>query len=131
MITPEQLTEIDALTEAAEPGPWKHIKDFSSSLMCYVCASDVPSKCGPEGYPVCMVTGTDASAEFIAAARTNVPLLTAEIRRLQESITVALDGRDETIRRLQAEVQRIQPQLQGSAQPDTSAAGTEWAKEGK
>jgi hypothetical protein len=68
-MTNEELTHLDALAAAATPGPWeafKTIRDYGDvEQLMY----------GDVGMPM-------ADATFIAAARTGVPALVAEVRKL-------------------------------------------------
>lgn len=68
-MTEQELADLDALAAAATPGPWEQIdsRAYSSGT----------------GLQVCLCNETDADAAFIAAARTAVPALVAEVRRLQ------------------------------------------------
>jgi hypothetical protein len=84
-MTPEQLTEIELRAAAATPGPWqvlsacppgKHDRDKDEM---WVGTSDrVTIAILGERY-----TTAPAEAEFIAHARTDVPALVTEIRRLR------------------------------------------------
>jgi hypothetical protein len=102
----EELDSIEQRAAAATPGPW-YVRflddDFASSL---VAVSTVPDTGRGERWPSFdhreMVAGTliqaparyidvedskwDENAAFIAAARTDVPLLVEEIRRLRRLI---------------------------------------------
>ncbi len=93
MITPEQLAEIDALTEKATPGPWstgfheihkyygQNVSTFEVAGwdMCWIAKVQEHRSCS-------QTSKGNVNGEFIAAARTNVPLLTAEIRRLRAEV---------------------------------------------
>ncbi|MEH1096943.1 hypothetical protein [Micromonospora sp. CPCC 205739] len=101
-ISDEELAEIEELADAATPGPW-HVRqlddDFAMSL---VAISTIPDTGLGERWPDFdhheMVAATlvqhpryvdiaderwDENAQFIASARSNVPRLIAEIRRLR------------------------------------------------
>lgn len=76
MISPEQLDLIEARADAATEGPWAedHEGETAVTFRCY--------KIKQKDYPL-MVIATDPDAEFIGYAREDVPLLIAEVRRLQ------------------------------------------------
>lgn len=75
-MTEQQLADLDALAAAATPGPWEQIdsRAYSSGT----------------GLQVCLCNETDADAAFIAAARTAVPALVAEVRRLRHELARAM-----------------------------------------
>ena len=75
-MTAERLAEIEARANAATPGPWwpEHRGVMAE---------------GVEIVDDCAVAGWDAYPEnqaFIAAARTDVPALVAEVRRLTAAL---------------------------------------------
>lgn len=75
-LTAERLAEIEARASAATPGPWwpEHRGVMAE---------------GVEIVDDCAVAGWDAYPEnqvFIAAARTDVPALVAEVRRLTAAL---------------------------------------------
>ncbi|MFN7185996.1 MAG: hypothetical protein ACK5VE_06490 [Alphaproteobacteria bacterium] len=76
-MTEQELADLDALAAAATPGPWEQIdsRAYSSGT----------------GLQVCLCNETDADAAFIAAARTAVPALVAEVRRLRGVVREAWD----------------------------------------
>lgn len=78
---PIDLDVIEARTNAATVGPWKIEWDTDD-------VSDVPFpiSIGPIGYLEHRGDREVADAEFIAADRTDVPALLAEIRRLRQHI---------------------------------------------
>ncbi|MEV4159250.1 hypothetical protein [Nonomuraea dietziae] len=102
-ITDSELQEIDSRAQAATPGPW-HVRflddDAAANL---VAVSTVPDTGGGERWPEWdnseMVAATlvqfpkpyvaspddrwDENAAFIAHARSDVPRLLAEVRRLR------------------------------------------------
>ena len=77
----KQLAEILSRAEKASPGPWKSFvegRDHSSGSSFI--------RVGPDGDrrpDIEILGGTTADQDFIAHARQDVPLLVAEIRRLQ------------------------------------------------
>ena len=85
----DHLDEIEARAEAATPGPWRAslldgvtYEDGSSS---HVAGIYPGSTSGPP--PVFVTNSIDRrDAEFIAASRTDVPALLAEVRRLQAAV---------------------------------------------
>ena len=81
-ITAERLAEIEERANAATPGPWwpEHRGVMAE---------------GVEIVDDCAVAGWDVYPEnqaFIAAARTDVPALVAEVRRLAAALDAAADG---------------------------------------
>jgi hypothetical protein len=85
-LTDDELKAIEARANAATPGPWKAEGDDECIL--YVRAAN--------GHTVVTtdsgVYTTDEDAIFIAAARTDVPKLVAEVRRLREAFVDAWDA---------------------------------------
>ena len=83
-ITKTELEAIKRRCEAATDGPW------NSEGSPYVFAKVPDGRPNGEGIVHCEcyvrrgVTDDKANAEFIAAARTDVPELVAEVERLQE-----------------------------------------------
>lgn len=67
-----ELDAIEQRANAATPGPWRSVEvdDPYVALML---------ESGAEGWPA----ATDADRAFIAAARSDVPALVAEVRRLR------------------------------------------------
>jgi hypothetical protein len=78
-ITEEQLAEIEARANAATPGPWRE------SASCGL-VSDHPHVTRD----VWSIPKLDGDMPFIAAARTDVPALVAEVRRLRKADTLRL-----------------------------------------
>lgn len=73
-MTPDRLPEIEARAERATPGPWRIEEDWTAELF----AAD-GALIGKFIYPHRM-----HDAVFIAAARSDVPWLCAELRRERE-----------------------------------------------
>lgn len=73
-MTEDDLKAIEARTEAATPGPWE--QDLGSVKSPHAVRGVLPAY-------VCGIA-SDQDATFIAAARTDVPDLVAEVRRLRE-----------------------------------------------
>lgn len=97
-MTEQELAEYDALANAATPGPWfLHGKraDYEDDFVWAPRDQSADSPYHPlaqqlaEGYgieSVCHVAASenwDADRAFIAAARSAVPALVAEVRRLR------------------------------------------------
>ncbi len=90
-MTSEELTRLKALCEAASPAPWVTRSTTVDIGFTQVIYNKLMSVDGPHGVINFRgVKEAEADAEFIAAARTAMPLLIAEVERL-EGITVALD----------------------------------------
>lgn len=94
-LTTQQLADIAARAGAATPGPW--------------CADEWEIYQGAEYEPGLMWIGETcrgatspeqdrADAAFVAAARTDVPALLAEIRRLQDELAEEKAGHDPRLR---------------------------------
>ncbi len=107
-LTAEQLAAIRERAEKATPGPWQ--------LRTYVGDPDDPKEVGISAGPLAesLVTGdgflpVQADAEFIAAAREEVPALLAHIEAVEADLThaarlhgVAIDERDAAMAKLAA-----------------------------
>jgi hypothetical protein len=90
-IDEKYLSELEALGLAATPGPWE-----AGAAMC---CPDMGWVGGPRGVVCPQFDGTkrthtlDANdAEFIASARTALPLLIAEVRRLRKALETIASG---------------------------------------
>ncbi len=91
-ITPEMLTEWKRLAEKATPGPWKlwdawkgkqpivHVRRIGPYGNIY---SGIIGDSGED------LEGPEADFEFIAVARTALPLLCAEVERLRAQMELA------------------------------------------
>ena len=93
-ITAERLAEIEARANAATPGPW------------YAAHRGVMAE-GVEIVDDCAVAGWDVYPEnqaFISAARTDVPALVAEVRRLTAALEIARKEGAELMRARAAKV---------------------------
>ncbi|MEE4545264.1 hypothetical protein V2S66_25255 [Streptomyces sp. V4-01] len=85
-LSPEQLAEIRARMDAAAPGPWEtdtYAEYDSSTSIGVANASDL--------WIVPLQQLDPADAAFIAAARTDVPALLAEVDRLRSAARSAAD----------------------------------------
>jgi len=74
-MTKQELNEIEARANAATDGPWMSVDSF-------IGVEDAEDQAIGE-------TGRDKDAVFIAHARTDVPALIAEVRRLQGELETA------------------------------------------
>jgi hypothetical protein len=93
ILTPEQRAEIRARAEAATPGPWL------ASHRCVDRTPDDDESCGLgleiDGPPEAYLRGQfarSADAQFIAAARTDIPALLDTIEALEQRVA-ELEGR--------------------------------------
>lgn len=79
-MTPEQLDEIEARANRATEGPWEVIGggEYVTGVSIVVAPDDGGV--------------TSADAEFIASARTDVPQLVAEVRRLQGQVAAVREA---------------------------------------
>lgn len=91
MTTPTEPLDLDAVearANAATPGPWWGGGD-RQSRNAYGLVGRTTDR--GTGNAIAVLSGTDmdrvADAEFIAAAREDVPALIAEVRRLREAPT--------------------------------------------
>lgn len=75
VMTEAQLAEIEARANAATPGPWTADNEY-----------DEPAVVGPDNRDLALFVETDADAAFLANARTDVPALVAEVRRLRAEL---------------------------------------------
>ena len=88
-MTPERLAEIRTRAEAATEGPWEATWEEGDDWWSITGA---PQRVGAGGpWAVCPEVATSdardpADATFIAAARTDVPELVAEVERLQARV---------------------------------------------
>jgi hypothetical protein len=87
--TEQQLDEYAQLANAAYVGPWRNDQTQDDTAVVYAPAT---TEKGSEYAHVLFGAdwGTDADAAFIAAARTAVPALVAEVRRLRAELATAL-----------------------------------------
>lgn len=82
---PEELAAIEQRASAATPGPWATYRD-ETWMVVYIDANN-GVVVAPEGDNLILSV---ADAEFIAAARTDIPALISEIRRLEQAYLEAL-----------------------------------------
>lgn len=82
-----ELARLEALAQAATPGPWAPTAVCDDDDHWYACS---PEHAFAEDDPACdsgkRHPGALADAAFIAAARDAVPALVAEVRRLREQL---------------------------------------------
>lgn len=97
MIADERLDELQRLADAATPGPW----ETDGGAVVETADPIVDTPYGPSAADVYEVLhyGEDGAkhhcptAKFIAAARTAIPYLLAEVRRLQAEVHELTDPR--------------------------------------
>lgn len=135
-MTDEELQAIKARSKAATPGPWQ--------VMARQCLTAwTPNGVGIAGYGVGVADGeplfepalscSQHDAEFIAAARQDVPALVAEIERLRSELgkfdTPYYLNLEESNRRLRterdAEIERLQAELR-QARYDLTDLNERW-----
>ena len=77
----EDLQAMQARADAASPGPWLSWVEGRDHL----AGSNLIQTHGggPEGVDIELVGGAVADQDFIAAARSDLPVLIAEVRRLR------------------------------------------------
>jgi len=103
-MTDEQIAEAEARANAATPGPWREVPDpynaskgwrgiFGADRKAVVRPDSFDFTRGGEHWTESGVWMSDDDAAFIAAARTDVPTLAAEVKRLQ----AALADRDDLL----------------------------------
>lgn len=87
-MTPERLAEIEARVDAATPGPWrtKTNRDFGPWHNDDWDVTAVSDGCRVSGLGSRNWKDACQNAAFIAHARTDIPDLIAEVKRLREII---------------------------------------------
>jgi hypothetical protein len=132
----ECLAEIEALAAAATPGPWEAMY-FGDRIVHWLEGGDFE-------YVVDEPVANVDNARFIAAARTAIPRLVAEIRRLRADLAAADDATNEALLhnetscevvkerdRLKAELaaaKEIADSFQESAEIAASQRNAAWAR---
>jgi hypothetical protein len=96
-LTEQELAEMEARANAATSGPWA-VSEYKDDRDGLTYRLNVSEDCTEEmnvNLPICRTCRWDMSveemrcnAEFIAHARTDVPLLIAEVRRLRELLNI-------------------------------------------
>lgn len=87
-MTAEQLAEIEARANAATSGPWVHPNHRPDEMGLVYTAypvNDAGARQVADSAQYCDASDV-ANADFIAHARSDVPALVAEARRLRESL---------------------------------------------
>ena len=86
-LTPARLSEIEAAADAATEGPWYALPKYSLLGKRSTVAEAGPVRVTADDAHELQTAGEDAA--FIALARTAVPELVAECRRLREALQEA------------------------------------------
>ena len=94
------IAAIEARTMCATPGPWAAIGQYDCRTHAEwrdVCGPDGEALIGHEtaGESTRVIRNADHDAEFIAHARTDVPMLVARVYELEAALAKALGGRDD------------------------------------
>ena len=84
----DELAAIEARANAATLGPWRVLRQKKKTAInpWWRLCIETPIKHGPGAWVARISNDLVPDAEFIAAARTDVPALLAEVRRLQRAI---------------------------------------------
>jgi hypothetical protein len=96
------LDAIRARVDAATDGPWHRVDDFEEDGQAFseVLGGGVPGSMSEHQILICqhfLNKRSGADAEFIAAARADVPVLLAEVERLR-ALVAARDTDETTLR---------------------------------
>lgn len=91
-MTDARLDEISALADQATPGPWEIAYDHDDRPDTGQSVQ-FPTAIGPFTWIEHPTAREDADSVFVAAARTDIPELVAEVRRLRAQVA-ELDERD-------------------------------------
>lgn len=98
-LTDADLERIEAEANAIPSGPWHECGAGRGGCECGLVWADgldaVVARVETEGDISWTKEDITAIARFIAASRTNVPALVAEVRRLKRALTDALEGLEE------------------------------------
>jgi hypothetical protein len=114
-VTEQELIEIEARAAEATPGPWKWNGGQFEDARLQVGDKFVlfASLYMPRGNWEAYVDVSDADMDFIAASRTDVPALVAEVRRLraelaeyQDRVALVIE-----VRRLREEVKEYRDRV--------------------
>ncbi len=81
-MTDERLAELERLADAATPGPWEPLTPASGKWVCSLA---------PGAIGMAWRRNHTNDAAFVAAARTAIPELIAEVRRHKALEDAALD----------------------------------------
>jgi hypothetical protein len=111
---PLDLEPIKARDAAATPGPWK-----PTAYRVYAPADPVPDRilaaCWRPWGPVTGPGSIEADAAFIAAARTDVPELVAEVEQLRDDLRIANEATLVLLSRFaaaQADAERLRAEVE-------------------
>lgn len=125
MTEPLDLEAIEARANAATDGPWKWDYDPSNDGDRGELANvnGVPAVLSA-GWGECVVA-SDADAAFISHARTDIPVLIAEVRRLRDHDRKTQRLRDDLLRadQVDAELERLRHEFSVAQQQGTACAG--------
>lgn len=110
-LTDTELTDLEKLCDAATDGPWEwkpgplnvqlegniEYADGNPVLVAGGCHNNDGNGCQPDGIGGdvlrrCPIHPAKQDRDFIATARTALPRLIAEVRRLREGNTMSRDG---------------------------------------
>ena len=93
MLTEERLKQIEERAAKATPGPWRFERDFTEEVGSWEIRTCVEELDDPFLPVACAGHCEDdtSDAAFIAAARTDVPDLVAEVQKLHSVLTELLD----------------------------------------
>lgn len=91
MITEDDLERWQALCDAATPGPWKLWNGWGPAedgkyRVCGIGPDNSGTGITASDWPASDVAGRAEDLEFVAIARTALPALIAEVRRLRNSV---------------------------------------------
>lgn len=93
MITNDELDRLEALDKAATPGPWLPGEDGDGYQVVTNATGEIKIAMEPMGYSEASGSwstywGKDVEADFrlLAAARTALPALIAEVRSLRQAV---------------------------------------------
>lgn len=95
-MTNEELNAIAARADAATPGPWRCEREITEEVGPWQIRTDVPELDDPM-LPLALAGTCDddtGDAVFIAAARTDVPALVEEVRKLRKEVEILRTFKD-------------------------------------
>jgi hypothetical protein len=108
-MTQQELDALKALADAATPGPWEEVAESGEWWMTTATDEDGSLYVIPD-----TANMNQADVDFIAASRTAVPALLAEVERLQVAWSAEHDAyirADEQARMARREVERLRAEL--------------------
>lgn len=112
MLNDKELAEIEERCVRATGGPWEHGKDLNF---------EIGEVCGHNGRIVsCYGTASESysNAEFVAAARTDIPALLHDLRVYKRALWLDFRSMDSNCRSTDAEVQQEINELIAKAQKE-------------